>query len=189
MKNTKLILIAITFILSYSVKAQEMTVSLSESAVKWNAKKITGEHFGTVALKAGSLIVSNNAIIDGSFTIDMNSIVCSDLEDPEWNKKLVGHLKSDDFFGVEKYPVVFLKNVKSGKFKENRAKVTADLTIKGTTHPISFDVLRSGKYYTTIIKVDRTQFNVRYGSGKFFDNLGDNMIDDVFTVEVKLKMN
>ncbi|MGB4327664.1 MAG: YceI family protein, partial [Tenuifilum sp.] len=84
------------------------------------------------------------------------------------------------------YRVALLGNVRSDKFNGDKAKVTTDLTIKGITKPITFEVIKKGNVYTSTITVDRTQYNIRYGSGKFFEGLGDKMIYDEFTIEVKL---
>jgi polyisoprenoid-binding protein YceI len=109
-----------------------------------------------------------------------------DLEAGEWHDKLVGHLKSDDFFGVEKFPTSELIITESAPFKNNEATVTGKLTIKGITHPVTFKAVKVGTGYTALITVDRTKYDIKYGSGKFFDSLGDKMIYDEFTLDVKL---
>lgn len=173
-------------LVSTTVWSQEFIVDASSSTLKWNAKKVSGEHYGQVKLKEGKLVLLDGQIAGGNFVINMETITCEDLESPDWNKKLVDHLKSDDFFSVGSYKVALLSNVRSDKFTGNKAKVTADLTIKGITNPISFEVIRQDNVYTSKIKVDRTLYNVRYGSGKFFQGLGDKMIYDEFTIDVKL---
>jgi len=99
---------------------------------------------------------------------------------------LVGHLKSDDFFGVEKYPTARFTVSQSSEFNNGKATLTGNITIKGKTEPITFEVLRTGKEYTASLGIDRSKFNVRYGSDSFFDNLGDNAIDNIFTLEIRL---
>lgn len=161
-------------------------VNVGKSEVVWNGKKVTGEHFGTVTIKSGSLEFDGGALAGGSFVIDMSSIAVTDLEG-EWKGKLEGHLKSDDFFGVEKFPTSKLKitKVEQGG-KSGTYKVTGDLTIKSTTKPIQFDVVLSGSTASAEIVIDRAEYDVRYGSGSFFDNLGDKTIYDDFTLKVKL---
>lgn len=166
--------------------SQEFIADVSSTTLKWNAKKVTGEHIGQVKLKEGKLVIRDNQIAGGNFVVNMESITCEDLKSPEWNKKLIDHLKSDDFFSVNSYKVALLSNVRSEKFVDNKAMATADLTIKGITNPITFEVIRNGNVYTSVITVDRTLYNVRYGSGKFFQGLGDNMIYDNFTLDVKV---
>ena len=116
----------------------------------------------------------------------MNTLNCKDLEDAEWNGKLVGHLRSDDFFSVDKFPIATLTITESTTFNNGEAQVKGNLTIKGITHPTSFKVKKTDKGYMATVTVDRTKYNVKYGSGKFFDNLGDNMIYDEFTLDVKI---
>src|SRR5690606_22867425 len=122
----------------------------------------------------------------------MTSIIVEDLKDPEYNGKLVGHLKSDDFFSVDKFPVATFKitSVKPTNKNLGTHEVTGNLTIKGITHAVKFpatiefkDGLATAKGK---LKVDRTKYNIRYGSGKFFENLGDKMIDDNFEIELNV---
>ena len=116
----------------------------------------------------------------------MTSITNTDLTDEGYNQKLVGHLNSDDFFGVEKYPNAKLEIKKATSFSNGKASVNANLTIKGKTESVLFDVLKTDRGYTAKIDVDRSKFDVRYGSDSFFDNLGDNVIDDIFTLDITL---
>ncbi len=179
----------LTMVLAVAVTAsfgKSVTVDVEKSTVKWTGKKVAGEHFGNIDFKKGSFKVSDGKIVEGEFHIDMNSITCTDIESDEWNKKLVGHLKSDDFFGVEQFPVAKLKVVESSQFVDGVAKVKAHLTIKGVTEPVSFKVKMVDEGFASSLKVDRTKYNVKYGSGKFFDNLGDNMINDEFKLEVNI---
>ena len=111
-----------------------------------------------------------------------------DVEDAEYKAKLEGHLKSDDFFGVEKYPTAKLEIKKASAFKDNKAQVTAHLTIKETTLPVEFEVERGEGQMMATIVVDRSKYDVRYGSGSFFEGLGDKMIYDDFTLMVTLSL-
>ena len=175
-----------TMLISIFAFAQDVSVNTELSELKWTGKKVTGEHWGYIQLKDASLSVKNNKIESGVFKIDMKSIDNQDLEKEKPNAQLVGHLKSDDFFSVDKYPVSTLKIKESTPFKNGFAEIKADLTIKGITHPISFKAEQLVNGYKADITVDRTKYNVRYGSGKFFDNLGDNMIYDDFTLNVEI---
>lgn len=180
----KLFILLTVFLIGFTLSAQDLNVN--KSKLKWTGKKVTGEHWGYIDLKSGTLTLKSDKITGGTFTIDMNSLVCEDLESPEWNQKLVGHLKSDDFFSVDKFPVATLKIKESTSFKNGEAEVKADLTIKGITEEIMFKAKKVDDTFTASITVDRTKYDVRYGSGKFFDNLGDNMIYDDFTLDVKI---
>lgn len=160
-------------------------VDAAASQVNWLGKKVTGQHNGKIKIKSGKLDVAGDSIKGGSFELDMTSITVEDLKDPETAGKLIGHLKSDDFFGVEKFPVSTFK-ITSVKGKE----ITGDLTIKGVTKPISFasDVTIKDGVLTAkaSIPVDRTVWDLRYGSGKFFKGLGDKVIADVFNIDLSL---
>lgn len=178
-------------LISFSVinlNAQNLTADVKKSTLKWHGKKVTGEHFGNINLKSGTLEIKDNMIAKGKFVIDMNTITNSDLTDAGYNAKLVNHLKSDDFFGVAKHPEAVIDIVKSTPFVNNEATVEAKLTIKGITHPITFKAKKDGQVYLADMVVDRSKYDVRYGSGSFFDNLGDNMIYDDFNMSVRIEV-
>ena len=182
----KLTVLAITLMIGFAAFAQEVTFSAEKSQIKWTGKKVAGEHWGYINLKSGSLTLKNNKISTGTFVIDMSTITVKDLEAGEWNDKLVGHLKSDDFFAVDKFKEAVLVINEGSAFKDNVATINGKLTIKGQTHPITFSATQTITGYTAQIKVDRTKYDIKYGSGKFFSSLGDNMIDDEFIIDVKL---
>jgi polyisoprenoid-binding protein YceI len=187
MKTLFFSLVMIAFTAS-SLNAQNLTADVKKSILKWHGKKVTGEHFGNINLKSGTLELTNGQISKGKFVIDMNSITCTDLTDATYNAKLVNHLKSDDFFGVAKFPEAVIEIVKSSPFTNNEATVEAKLTIKNIIHPISFKVKKDGKAYTAEMVVDRSKYDVRYGSGSFFDGLGDKMIYDDFEMSVRIEV-
>ncbi|PTN09945.1 YceI family protein [Mangrovibacterium marinum] len=186
MKTVKVILAAIALTVGLGAQAQTVNVDTAKSSISWLGKKVGGEHSGTIKLKSGELKLDGSAIAGGEFVVDMNSLACTDLTDAEWNGKLVGHLKSDDFFGVEKYPEAKLVITNKAAFSGDKATVTGDLTIKAATHPVSFVVTKNGNTYTAEITVDRSKYDVRYGSKSFFDNLGDKVIYDDFYLTVNL---
>jgi len=164
---------------------EKKEVKTEESAVTWKAYKVTGSHTGTVNLTEGALIFDEGKLTGGEFTVDMTSLANSDLEG-EYKGKLEGHLKSDDFFGVATHQyakLVFTKIDPSGK---NSYEVTGELTIKGITNPISFDVSVYGSKATASLKVDRTNYDIKFRSGNFFENLGDKTIYDEFDLVVDL---
>ena len=161
-------------------------VDISKSKVSWEGKKVTGAHDGTVNLKSGSLVFEDNKLKGGTFVIDMTSIVVTDLTGKS-KESLEGHLKSDDFFGIENHPeakLLIKKVVSLGT--EGDYRVNADLTIKGVTKAIKFDAKVMNNSAKATITVDRSDFNIRYGSGSFFDNLGDKTIYDDFKLDVSL---
>ena len=145
---------------------------------------------GTIDLKSGWLAVEGSAITGGEFVVDMNSIKDTEIKDDNMRAKLEGHLKSDDFFGVEKYPLSKLIITGSTKFEAGKAVVKGNLTVKAATHPVEFTVTESKSgavtTYAADITFDRSLYDVRFGSGKFFSNLGDNAINDEIKLNVKL---
>ena len=163
----------------------------TQSIIHWTGSKVVGgSHTGTIQIAENSIKFKNGVLISGSVIADMTSIKDNDLEG-EWNDKLVGHLNSDDFFSTAKYPTATIKINKATKGTQpNTYNVQGDLTIKGITHQEMFAVLVTpeGSNYvvTTTLNVDRTKYNVKYGSSSFFDELGDKAISDEFTLEVTI---
>ncbi len=178
-------LLALALVLTTSVFAGTQKVDVAKSTVKWVGKKVTGEHLGTISVKEGALEVTNGKVTGGKVVIDMNSIVDTDLADANWNAKLVGHLKSDDFFGVATYPTADLLITKA-----EGTTFSGNLTIKGVTNPTSFTATASKDGKSTVYKgtitIDRSKYNIKYGSKSFFDNLGDKVIYDEFTLDFSL---
>ncbi len=173
-----LIIATVTFAFT-TIENEKKAIKVETSKVTWKGYKVTGSHQGSIAIKEGQLTFKEDKLVGGEFTIDMSSIENTDLEG-EYKAKLEGHLKSDDFFGVEKFPtatLVFKKVKSTGK---NSYEVTADLTIKDKTNPVTFDISIYGNKATANIKIDRTKFDVRYGSTSFFDDLQDKAIYDEF---------
>lgn len=166
------------------------TIVPTASEVRWLGKKVTGQHNGTIQIKNGELTASKGALTGGTVVIDMPTIKVLDIKDPKSNDSLTGHLKSNDFFGVEEYPIstFTIKEVKPASGKDGNYKISGDLMIKGATHPVSFPAQvtindKTIKASAKGITIDRTLYNIRYGSGKFFDNLGDKVIDDKFWID------
>lgn len=186
MKNLRTIAIALFVAASTAVSAQTKKVDVAKSKITWVGKKVTGQHDGTVNLKEGALIFKGSKLTGGSFTADMNSISTRDLEAGKGKEKLDGHLKNDDFFATDKYPTSTLV-FKTIKDKGNGVYgVTAELTIKGKTNPVSFDLAVKGNTAVTKFNINRTKYDIKYGSGSFFDNLGDKAINDDFEIEATL---
>lgn len=186
MKQKVIILLAAILLLGSNGFAQDYKVLSDKSIIRWSGKKIGKNHLGKVSLKEGSFTLKSEKFVAGQFVIDVTTIVDEDLTDPSWNAKLIGHLKSNDFFAVEKFPTATLTIKESTEFVKDEANVTADLTIKGATHPVIFKVKRSGDVFQATVTFDRSQYDVRYGSGKFFENLGDNAIEDMIPLDVTL---
>ncbi|MCG8388747.1 MAG: YceI family protein [Cytophagales bacterium] len=171
-------------LLSFKSLESSLKVDTSASQLKWTGYHLAKsyEHWGYVSLKSGKATVKNGKITAGEFVIDMNTISSEDVEKESDKAKLVGHLKSDDFFSVEKYPeakLVIKKMNASGK-------TTGDLTIRGITKEVEFQTkieqaTDSKLVATADIKVDRTDFKVMYGW-----KLENAILSNEFRMEVKI---
>ncbi len=188
-KNVFSLVLAIVFgftaTASTPIDGEKKEVKTSESTVVWKGYKVTGSHAGTIALKEGFLLFDGNKLTGGEFVIDMSTLVTTDKLG-DMKGKLEGHLKSDDFFGVEAHPTAKLVFTNIKTFNKNSHTATGDLTIKGTTKPITFVISIYGSKATATLKIDRTKYDIKYGSGSFFDNLGDKAIYDEFDLVVDL---
>ena len=163
-------------------------VDTSASTVKWTAAKVTGKHFGKVPIKVGTLELNKNKLVGASFEVNMAALT---VEDGGGNERLRGHLTNDDFFAVDKHPSASFKSTKvTAKDKLGNYTVVGDMTIKNLTKSITFDanvVMVGGKATgKAIIKLDRTDYDIKFRSGKFFPDLGDKLIYDEFELEVNL---
>ena len=188
-KNTLSIAFAVLFVSTAlagdPIDKEKKVVNTEKSTVSWKGYKVTGSHYGTIALKDGHLVFAGDKLTGGDFTVDMSTLVSNDLEG-ENKGKLEGHLKSDDFFGTDTHPtanLIFTEVKATGK---NSYKVSGNLTVKGKTNPVTFDLSVYGSKATANVKIDRSKYDVRYGSGSFFDNLGDKTIYDEFDLVVDL---
>lgn len=187
-------LVAMSFlILIPALHGQKKELEPQNSKITWEGRKVTGKHHGQIDLLSGFLEKSGDAFVDGQFVVDMTSLTNHDLKDDAENKaKLEGHLKSDDFFGIVKYPTSTL-SIKHGKLKEPGVfTFTGDLTIKEHTHPVEFDAnvdnIGEGMKFKGALTIDRSKFDVRFGSRSFFDNLGDKFIYDDFTLDFEVML-
>ncbi len=186
MKKLKSIALAFVAFATLTVSAQTKKIDASKSTIEWVGKKVTGQHNGTVNFKDGAVVLKGNKLAGGSFTVDMTSLTATDLSG-EYQGKLNGHLKADDFFGTDKFPTATLVFKKIGTKSTNVYNVTADLTIKGITQPVTFDITLSGNTATTSFNVDRTKYGIKFKSANYFENLGDKAIYDEFELKVALK--
>jgi polyisoprenoid-binding protein YceI len=187
MKNRNL-KIAMLFILTLSLMSfttlKEKTVDIEKSKVNWKGYKVTGQHEGTINIKSGTLSFDGKTLTGGKFVIDMTSINTTDLKG-EYKGKLDGHLKSADFFGIEKFPTASLEFINvSGK--DGSYKIKGNLTIKETTKSVEFSMSIKDNTATANLEIDRTEYDIKYGSSSFFDGLKDKAIYDNFDLNVNL---
>ncbi len=170
-------------------------VDTRQSTAKWNGKKVTGEHYGSIRIAEGSFDYDGKTITGGTFVIDMTSLTVEDIKDEKGQQRLANHLKNDDFFATDKFPQSRLVITGSTPGKDGQLQVTGDLTIKGITQPVTFPVSVKAKGQTTEatgkITVDRAKYDIKFRSKSFIDaaSLGDKMIYDDFTLDVKVVAN
>ena len=167
-------------------------VDTSSSILNWKGTKPTGSHNGTVAIKSGGILLEDGKLTKGQFIIDMASIKVLDIPaDKKGNGKLVGHLTSADFFDVAVYPTSKFVITKV-EDKGDIIHVTGNLNIKDVTKSITIPATISTENGVTTFKsetfvVNRADFNVKYGSKSFFDNLKDKFIDDNMELSFEVK--
>jgi polyisoprenoid-binding protein YceI len=186
MKKTISTIVVVLFTISSWSQSNLIPINPEISSIHWVGKKVTGQHDGIVNLKSGVIEITDGNLVGGQFEVDMNSITVQDLSG-EYKEKLEGHLKSDDFFGVESFPTASLVITKTEKKMENHYAVTADLSVRGITHPVNFEMHLANNTASSKVIIDRSKYNVKFRSGSFFENLGDNLIYDDFELEVVLK--
>ncbi|MCF2874098.1 MULTISPECIES: YceI family protein [unclassified Tenacibaculum] len=178
------------------------SINIDKSTIIWKGHKILGSHTGEIKLKSAGLTFNNGTLTKGSFIVDMNTIKAVELmkdgdddeEEEEENNEgeehddrddLANHLKNEDFFDANKYPEATF-TIKQATKNGDSYKITGDMTIKEITKEIAFDAIISGQTLKSHLKINRTDFGIKYGSGSFFKNLGDNIIKDQFDLIISL---
>ena len=191
MKNSikNIALVAFVALITFSfttIEKDKKEIKTESSKVVWKGYKVTGSHEGTIDIQSGALDFDGDKLIGGNITIDMTTLVSADLEG-EYKGKLEGHLKSDDFFGVETHNTSTLEFTDVKASGKNSYDVTGKLTIKGKTNSVKFTISIYGNKATANLKVDRTKYDVKYGSASFFDGLKDKAIYDEFDLVADLE--
>lgn len=175
-----------------NMESTKYTAVAEESTIEWKGFKPTGTHTGTINIENGVVTVSDGALESGTFLIDMKSIKNTDIpETEEGNAKLVGHLTSPDFFDVETYPTAAFE-VTGMEEKDGKTMLSGNLNLKGQKNNVTFpvNVSQDGDMMTLTSEpftIDRSKWNVKYGSKSFFDDLGDNFINDDIELKINLK--
>ena len=166
------------------------TVDVKKTTATWIGTKVTGKHNGALNVANGKLTSDGKNLTGGTVEFDMTSITCTDLTDKAWNDKLIGHLKSDDFFATTKHPTAKFDITKVTLKTGNDYEVTGNLTIKGITHEIKFPAMIKMDEHVIVtiakITVDRTQYDIKYGSASFFEGIGDKAISNDFELDVNV---
>ena len=175
-----------------TVNAESYSVNADASTIEWKGFKPTGSHNGTIAIENGVLDIANGKIVGGTFLIDMNSIVVTDIPAEEkGNAKLAGHLKSADFFDVENHPSAGF-TITGLEVVEGKTMLSGNLSLKDAKNNVTFPVTVNNDNGTITLTsetftIDRSKWNVKYGSKSFFDNLGDKFINDDMELKVMVK--
>ncbi|MBK8628230.1 MAG: YceI family protein [Saprospiraceae bacterium] len=176
-----------TIVSANVINPSPKSINVSVSNIVWKGYKVTGSHEGNIKFKSGSLNFEGDLLVGGDLTVDMNSMDCTDLSGGG-KGKLEGHLKSDDFFGVSNHPTATIKFTKvTSRGTAGDYKITANITIKNITKEVKFNATVKDGMANAAIKLDRSDFDIKYGSGSFFDNLGDKTIYDEFDLVVAIK--
>jgi polyisoprenoid-binding protein YceI len=195
MKKLSLILVIALSIFSFTTPhIDSYMADVKKSSVKWTGSKIIGDsHYGGISISKGALMMDHGKLVAANFTIDMQSITCTDIESEKYNQKLIAHLNNSDFFDVENFPIAEFKMITSKKISEGKHNVSAEITIKGYKSVINFDLETSERNGTISANgkfiFDRTKFDVIYNSGTFFPDLGDKIISNDVTIEFNIVAN
>lgn len=165
-------------------------IQKTSSHINWTGKKVLGLHTGTINVASGFIKMEGDEFKESEVTIDMTSIVVTDIDDTKTNQEFKDHLLYDDFFAVHKHPTSHLMIAKSTRLNSGEYKLDGTLTIKSLSHPITFTA-KLERFSDTLhslgeIVIDRTLYNIRYGSRKFIKDLGDKLIYDEFVLQFKL---
>ena len=181
----KKMILGLLAVATLSLQAAEL--DLSKSMISWVGKKavVDSKHLGNVKFKSGNLEMKEGKLTGGKVVVDMNTINTTDLEG-EWKDKLEGHLKNDDFFKVGKYPTESFTATSVKATGKDKYQVKGDMKILDKTNPVDVTLTKKGNTFTGDLKINRTKWGIKYGSGSFFDNLGDKAIADEIALELKL---
>jgi hypothetical protein len=173
------------------MKTENFKIVAAQIKIHWVGRKVTGAHNGIIAVKAGTLSLNDGQLTGGTFIVDTTSIRILDITDPATNAQFAGHLASDDFFASEKYPEAYLIINSKEQNGDHTYNINGELTIKGITNPVRFNAKLNANGGDTItasgkIVVDRTKYDMKFRSGNFFQNLGDNLIYNDFNLNVNI---
>lgn len=175
------------------METKKFEIASAHSRIDWIGRKVTGAHNGTIQVKEGSFFLNENKVTNGQVIIDMSSITILDVTDPATNAQFAGHLASDDFFSIEKFPTATFDILSVKLLSGNQYHFVGNLTIKGIIHASAFDasIENNGSQLTLIGKliVDRTKYGIKFRSGNFFKDLGDTLIYNDFELDVNVTAN
>ncbi|GGF03612.1 YceI family protein [Flavobacterium limi] len=162
----------------------------SDSSVAWTGRKVTGAHNGTIGIKEGNFILNEGKVKGGTIVIDTASIKILDITDPDTNTQFAGHLASDDFFSIEKFPTAAFDILSVKEVSDSIFYLEGNLTIKDITHTTGFEAALENHgnaiSLTGKLVIDRTKYDIRFRSGNFFKDLGDTLIYNDFDLDFNI---
>lgn len=171
-------------------------VDTTMSVVEWMGRNLFNRHLGTVELDSGHIMMNDGKLVGGCLSIDMTTLYCADIPDPVLNAHLIAHLKSDDFFSVDKFPraefVISASLPRSGvRADEPNYQIRGDFTLRGITKPMDFAAVvakeADGAFAAqAVLELDRTVWGAIYGSAKFFGRLGQHLVNDEVHLHLKI---
>lgn len=169
-------------------------IDTEKSVVEWIGRNINNRHYGRITISAGDLAVKNGLPLAGRFVLDMDSLANLDLQDEGWRGMLHRHLKSDDFFDVERFPTAIFElrgaaAIAGATPGTPNVEIAGTLTLKGSTHPLRFPAMIAPQAdgllkAQAVLDLDRTLWNVHYGSGKLYERLGMHLVNDLISIEL-----
>ncbi len=181
--------------------ATSYNVNKAASKISWEGSKPTGAHEGIISLSNGTIEMEKGEVVGGSFTIDMNSITCTDLEGDS-KAGLEAHLKGmrdegeeDHFFNVAKYPTAKFDITKVAKLAndENATHlIYGNLTMKDKSNQIGFKAKIDASENKVMVstpnfKIDRTKWGINYASKSVFDDLKEKFVNDDIGLAISLE--
>lgn len=169
-------------ILSFATVTMATEVDPAQSEFKWTGTKVTGKHYGKLPLKESKVTAEKNQVKGGEFVLDMTNVTVEDLTG-EYETKFLTHMKSGDFFDVQKWPTAKLVVERM-----DGQKAYGKLTIKDKTENVEFPYKQNKNVFEGTLKFDRTKFGMVYNSSNFFKNLGDKAIYNEVVVDFKVTL-
>jgi polyisoprenoid-binding protein YceI len=177
--------------------ADTYLLDTKKSKIEWVGKGVGKQHNGTIDISTGNIMVDTKQITGIYAMIDMKTIKCTDIKDEGFNKKLVDHLKNEDFFNIQKYPTATFKMTKATRLEVPEGQInytiSGNLTMRGITKPIEFPALVTfSKNKVTAkadITFDRTQWGITFNSGNYYKEIKDKMIEDNISLKIYLEAN
>jgi rhodanese-related sulfurtransferase/polyisoprenoid-binding protein YceI len=164
------------------------------SRLEWIGRNLNNRHFGRIDIQEGDLVIAGGRLSAGSIVLDMNTISNLDQQDPVWRDMLITHLKSDDFFGVKQFPLASFtlagwEEQEVALSEALNGSVTGDLSIRDVTRRVSFPAIVAPQPDGSIkahaaFDIDRTLWNVNYGSCRLFERLGMHLVHDLISLEL-----